>query len=407
MQNRLAELIPSSIKGNIAEIVIEPTLTGEIKALIARAGFAESHLLIVCDKATHNAFGERISQELGELNTDLLILAGTPHADEATADSISSRNADALIAVGSGTINDICKYASFKTQKPYVVFPTAPSMNGYLSANASITIGGHKKTLAAHLPQAVYCDLGVLARAPKRLIRSGLGDSLCRSTAQADWLLSHLLWDTAYTSLPFDMLKPYESELFDKADKLISGDGSVIELLIKTLLVSGLGMTLAGGSYPASQGEHLIAHTMEMKHANTLFESYHGEQIGVTTLTMAKIQQTLLSQKLRLPKYSDWEKTIVDYFGAPLSKSIGEASSSKHMLYERYEAMNERLKTHEQEIRTAIKHISLPEAALREVLVKAGAPTTASDLGWSEEDYNKAVTHARFIRDRFTFLDLL
>ena len=46
------------------------------------------------------------------------------------------------------------------------------------------------------------------------------------------------------------------------------------------------------GSYPASQGEHLIAHTMEMKHGSTLMESYHGEQIGVTTLcTMAEIQE--------------------------------------------------------------------------------------------------------------------
>ena len=37
-----------------------------------------------------------------------------------------------------------------------------------------------------------------------------------------------------------------------------------IELLMQTLLLSGLGMTIAGGSYPASQGEHMIAHTYEM-----------------------------------------------------------------------------------------------------------------------------------------------
>ena len=30
------------------------------------------------------------------------------------------------------------------------------------------------------------------------MIRSGLGDSLCRPTAQADWLLAHMLFDRRY-----------------------------------------------------------------------------------------------------------------------------------------------------------------------------------------------------------------
>ena len=38
----------------------------------------------------------------------------------------------------------------------------------------------------------------MLAAAPPRLIRAGLGDSACRSTAQADWLLSHMLLDRPY-----------------------------------------------------------------------------------------------------------------------------------------------------------------------------------------------------------------
>ena len=33
---------------------------------------------------------------------------------------------DALIAIGSGTINDLCKYASAQDGKPYAVFATAP-----------------------------------------------------------------------------------------------------------------------------------------------------------------------------------------------------------------------------------------------------------------------------------------
>ena len=65
-----------------------------------------------------------------------------------------ARSADALVAVGSGTINDLCKYAAAKDGKPYVVFATAPSMNGYTSMNAAITVDGHKKTLPAATPRA-------------------------------------------------------------------------------------------------------------------------------------------------------------------------------------------------------------------------------------------------------------
>ena len=160
-----------------------------------------------------------------------------------------------------------------------------------------------KKTLPAHLPKGVFCDLKVIAEAPKRLTLSGLGAThYAARPRSADWLLSHLLLDTPYTPVPFDLLMPYEAELFAHAEKLAAGDVKVIELLMKTLLVSGLGMVIAGGSYPASQGEHLIAHTMEMKYGTALPQRYHGEQIGVTTLTMAKIQQNAIAQKLHLLK---------------------------------------------------------------------------------------------------------
>ena len=39
---------------------------------------------------------------------------------------------------------------------------------------------------------------------------------------------------------------------------------AAIEALTRVLLLSGFGMTICGGSYPASQGEHLISHYIEM-----------------------------------------------------------------------------------------------------------------------------------------------
>jgi glycerol-1-phosphate dehydrogenase [NAD(P)+] len=406
MRNRLPELYADSdlIK---TEIVIEPTLAGAAYDLLSRIGFKGKSILLVCDGNTHAALGERLMNELSSLEPRLYMLKGKVHADEAAIAGIRSRGRDVLVAVGGGTISDLCKYASHADGKPYAVFPTAPSMNGYLSANASVTLGGVKESHKAHLPAGVFCDMGVIAAAPKRLIQSGLGDSLCRPTAQADWLLSHRLLGTDYSAKPFAMLAPLEAELLAHADKLVAGDVSVVELLLKVLLVSGIGMTLAGGSYPASQGEHLIAHTMEMKHGDALPETWHGEQIGVTTLTMAKIQQEALSKPLRLPPCPRWEDALVTYFGTRKGTYIAQTSRKKYALYDRYDEIVAKLAKDEEEIREAVRKVTLPDAILREVLLKAEAKTTPAELGWNESDYYIAVSRARFMRDRFTFLDLI
>lgn len=404
MINRYKELLPDKIINYNCNIVIEPSLAKKSPELIDCTDLSSKHNLIVCDQATYIASGKRLIKELG---CNFLLLDDKPHADEANISIIRSKQAEALIAVGSGTISDLCKYSSFLDKKPYVVFPTAPSMNGYFSANASITVNGHKQTLPAHLPQGIFCDLEVLAKAPKRLILSGLGDSLCRTTAQADWLLSHLLFKTAYNPLPFDLLKPYEYELFSNSDKLCSGDIGAIGLLIKTLLISGAGMVIAGGSYPASQAEHLIAHTMEMKYGSKLPETYHGEQIGVTTLIMAAIQRQFISGRLILNKVPRPEKAITDYFGVHLAESVISSFHHKLMFYEKYDAISEIMEKEDSHIRDAIRQVMVHERDLRSVLQKAGAITTASGLGWNDQDIRQATYHAKFIRDRFTFLDLL
>lgn len=390
-----------------ADVVIEPSLAGKSLELLQRVGFATKTLLLVCDANTHTALGERISHELGHKNVTLALL-DAPQADDATITALRAHPVEAYVAIGSGTINDLCKYASFLEQKPYAVFPTAPSMNGYLSANASITQHGHKKTLSAHLPVGVYCDLGVLAAAPLRLIRSGLGDSVCRTTAQADWLLSHLLLGTPYNPLPFSLLEPYEQDLFNTAGALAERKHYAIELLLRTLLASGLGMVTAGGSYPASQGEHLLAHTMEMKHGSTLPSTFHGEQIGVTTLMMSELQHRLLERPVRLRRHSNWQEVAATYFGEALRGEIEHAAQTKFTLIaERIEEVNELLTTEKNYLRDALHHVMRPTEAIRQALTRAGAPTTPEALGWNSQQVEDALHHACYMRDRFTFLDLV
>jgi len=172
-------------------VAIAPSLDGQEAALV-RALDLGRRLAVVCDPDTHRVLGARVVRALESIAAPrLVLLPGHPHADAETVERIRAETApdDALVAVGSGTINDLCKQASFLDRKPYAVFATAPSMNGYTSTSAAITAHGHKKSLSAHGAGGVFIDLEVLAAAPPHMIRSGLGDSLCRPTAQLDWLL--------------------------------------------------------------------------------------------------------------------------------------------------------------------------------------------------------------------------
>ncbi|MBI3707083.1 MAG: iron-containing alcohol dehydrogenase [Proteobacteria bacterium] len=365
---------------------------------------------MVSDTATHEIMGGRVERALaGRGKVFSIVLPGRPHADEETARQIeqSTNGADTLVAVGSGTINDLCKFASARVGKPYVVYGTAPSMNGYVSMNAAITVRGHKKSLPAHAPLGAFLDLGVLAAAPRRMICSGLGDSLCRSTAQSDWLLAHLLLGQSYRVMPFVLLERDEAALFGQSEALLRGDLAAMDSLVRVLLLSGFGTAICGSSHPASQGEHLISHYADMMGDATWPQSFHGEQIGVTTLTMARLQERMLAGGVPTvtPDTVD-AAALAEEFGEELAPSCWAEFSQKRLDRRKAEATNDVLRSRWGKIRDEIARISLPADYLERILRRAGAPTTPEQLSWPQQFYGRAVNNARLIRNRYTFLDL-
>lgn len=390
-------------------VAIERSLAGAEAELVRPLALGR-RLAVVSDPTTHQVMGARVERALSSVGDVIrVVLPDHPHADSETVERIlaATAGADALIAVGSGTINDLCKYASARARKPYAVFATAPSMNGYTSLNAAITVNGHKKSLAAQAPAGAFFDLSVLAAAPPRMIRSGLGDSLCRPTAQADWLLSHLLFDHPYRSMPFVLLAEDEFDLFASSAALMRGDLGAMERLVRTLLLSGFGTAICGNSLPASQGEHLISHYSDMLPDPHRPFSFHGEQIGVTTLTMARLQHAVLAgPPPTVAADGSSEAEFVDRFGAALGASCWLEFSQKRLTREKADAVNERIAAEWDLIRTAISAILLPPDILAKVLRDAEAPCSPEDLEWSRAWYENAVRHAREIRNRYTFLDL-
>ena len=393
----------------VRAVEIAPSFAGREAALLANLDLGE-RFAVVSDANTRGLLGARVTAALGGLGrVGEIVLPGTPAADMETVELVRAQttHASALVAVGSGTINDLCKYASFLDGKPYVVFGTAPSMNGYTSISAAITEHGHKKSLPSHVPLGVFLELSVLSRAPLRMIRSGLGDSVCRSTAQADWLLAHLLFDRPYRTTPFRLLEGDESQLLAKAAALVAGDIGAMEVLARTLVLSGLGMTICGGSYPASQGEHLISHYIDMLGDPSWPASFHGEHIAVTTITMARLQQTVMAGPApALAATAVDEKAVVQHFGPELGASCWEAFAKKRLDGGAAAALSRKLAGIWKDIQRAIAAVSRPLAEIEGALKAAGAPMDCAAIGVPRDFYRRAVLQAREIRDRYTFLDL-
>jgi glycerol-1-phosphate dehydrogenase [NAD(P)+] len=390
-------------------VAIASSLKGDEADLVRPLGLGR-RLAVISDSTTHGILGARVERALDSIaSVDSIVLPGQPHPNAETAARIRSATAgvDALVAVGSGTINDLCKYASAEDGKPYVVFATAPSMNGYTSVNAAITVHGHKKSLTAQAPLGVFLDLSILAAAPPRMIRSGLGDSLCRPTAQADWLLANLLLDQPYRTMPFVLLAEDEARLFAGSEALMAGDLDAMACLVRTLLLSGFGTAICGNSQPASQGEHLISHFADMFGEPGWPQSFHGEQIGVTTLMMARLQERMLGgppPTLRPDGGSEAE--FVRRYGEALGRSCWVEYAQKRLGPERRERIQARIEARWDQIRARIIETSRSPRFLEEVLRRAGAPVGHAALGWSRAFAERALRHARDIRARYTFLDL-
>lgn len=392
--------------GRLIEHIVIGDVASHIVDIIERLEWAKQTIMIVCDENGFAVLGRHVLQQLRCAH---IVLPADVEPTEAVIKKVQQAfgSCNAVLAVGSGTINDICKYASYLSKKPYAVLATAPSMNGYASKNASIIRqDGFRTSVQAHLPLGIFMDLEILMHAPLRLIQSGVGDLLCRTTAQADWLLSHYIMDTTYYSAPFVMMQDAERKLFSSVQKLLQYDEATMAILAELLLLSGLGMTLSGGSYPASQAEHMIAHTMEMVYGAQLPPTYHGEQIGVTTLFMSRMQFHKINSAWQESSFANdaiTEDEVKQFFGKKMSSECVAVYQKKRACLS---TIKKRISTAEDDIKEKIYSIMIETDLLEGVLDGVKAPTTLKAIGWPDKKIQQAIKFCRYSRERWTFLDV-
>ncbi len=392
-------------------IVIDEDLDGREADLVAPLGLGK-RLAVVSDENTVEAMGRRVAQALRSLGpVDEVVMPGHTKATVATTERIQqeTRHADGVVAVGSGALTDSCKYATFKDGRSYAVFGTAASMNGYAASTASITLpDGFKTSLPAHAPRGIFLDLKVSAAAPKWLAAAGLGDSLCRPTAQVDWLASHRLFGTYYSTTPYALQKDDEGPMIATAPGLAAGDVAAVGYLHRVLTLSGLGVCFTGVSNHGSMGEHQVSHWIDMFAGTGHPGSTHGQQVGVASLALARLQHELLA----LPEPPEVRPTVIDEaamlrrYGPSVGPSCIAEFRKKALDADGAAAFNAKLRALWPSLRAELSAKLLPVEAMRDALAAAGGPTTAKEMGLEVGIWRDALRYAREIRGRWSFLDL-
>lgn len=368
--------------------------------------------LVLCDENTYRVAGEEVISILSDSSflPILGLLKKKEHLpflepDEEARSQIGEylfERPDFLVAVGSGVINDLAKFVAYRVQLPYVSVATAPSMDGYVSPGAPMLVGGYKVTYDAAPPLALFADFRILASAPLSLIQAGFADLVGKITAFADWEIRRALFGEDFCEALWENTASFLRDLVSCADGIVKRDKEAITILTRALIESGLSMEIVGDSRPASGGEHLVAHYLEMMALHRgLHPSFHGLRVGVATCVVWRLFQLFLSRNKTDYSYFPLDSYSLDalrvHFGSLFPFVREEAQKKCNLQWPKVDPDFFRKAVEEK--------LSLFNPS--ELLIRAGIPTRFRDLGFPEEMVRNAFLWARFLRKRVTILDLL
>lgn len=286
-----------SHKVDIQAIRVGSGVMQELPGILRDLG--ASHIFLVADNYTYEAAGRQVEQLLDQAGLAYhkrVFQTETPlvpneYALGSVLAAMTSQD-DMLLAVGSGTLNDVTKYVSARTGIPYVIAATAPSMDGYASTVAPTILDGFKTTLPAVYPAAIVADVDILKDAPMPMLTAGFGDIIGKFTSLADWRLSHQLNGEYYCPEVAGVIEAAVETCAANAKALAQREPQAVQAVTEALILSGLAMGMVGVSRPASGAEHQMAHYWEMDALRRGEEHpLHGNAVGVGTVLAASLYE--------------------------------------------------------------------------------------------------------------------
>ena len=273
------------------------------------ATHAYKKILVVADLNTYPLGGERVHLLLGEklegkcvFQTESILIPDEKAIERVEA--CLSDDTDLILGIGSGVINDICKYVSFFRGIKSGIIATAPSMDGYASSGAAMILSGMKITVTTHAPDIIIGDTEILKTAPISMIRSGYGDIIGKYSSLNDWELAHLIRGEHICRPIYELVLKTTDEIRSCAEGIVAREDAAIERLMQALVLIGMTLTLAETTRPGSGSEHHLSHFFEIvglihgrKHLP------HGTDVAYNTILTAGIREQIC--KLDAPVFRE------------------------------------------------------------------------------------------------------
>jgi len=306
------------------EVLVGHNTTEQIKGMCRRITRSKNALIVV-DKNTKRISGDKIAKILSgasyEINTIVIsspIMKKDVHVAWPTMKEVNSvvkaaekYESEFLLGVGGGSVIDVTKLAAYELSQLFVSVPTSAAHDGMASPRASLKDKKGSISKPAVSPMAILADTGIISKAPYRMLASGCADVISNLSAVKDWELAHRLKNEEFSTFAASLSETSSKLLLYKAEDIRSGFEEAVWQAVKCMITSGVAMSVADTTRPASGSEHMFSHVLDRIAPG---KALHGEQCGVGAIMMMYLHG------------EDWEeiRTFLKTIGAPTTaKELG------------------------------------------------------------------------------------
>lgn len=290
--------------------------------------------VVVTGPRTRTVAGDRVADILEDAGYTVhtILAEGSTHKQiENTLNEAEATQGRFVYGVGGGRVIDAAKLAAKRIGGPLVSVPTSAAHDGITSPRASVRSKKGAASREGVTPMAIVADTSIITQAPYRLLAAGCADAISNLSAVRDWRLAHRLRGEPMSSFSKALAETSAGLIIDHAPQIRPGIEESAWIVVKALIVSGVSMSVAGSSRPASGAEHMFSHAMDKIAPG---QALHGEQVGLGTIMMMHLHN------------GPWEmiRDALDDIGAPTTAQeaaldrddVLEALTTAHEIRGRY-----------------------------------------------------------------------
>lgn len=382
----------------------------------------KNRIFVVSDVNTYKVAGEMVFNRLkvgGYQVSEYVYPHTSMHAEDCYVDEMQEhlpKDIDLIIAVGSGSLNDITRYVAFHEKVPYYIIATAPSMDGYASNVSPLVHNNLKITYTAECAAAIIGDAEILATAPMVMIAAGLGDVVGKYLAISDWKMSSRINGEYYCEEVGDLVLYSVKKCVDSVKDMEARDPQAMEYLMESLVLIGIAMSYIGFSRPASSSEHHIAHFLEMKSIFAgEYGELHGTNVGMATCLIGEMLESFMGMDIDYDAARKHANAFDhEIWVSEMNRTFLGGADEVIKLYETAQQNNPEevlkridfIEKNEKEIKGMIKEVAVKLNECPKLLAALEGLTNPSGYPLTKSEVKDVLLYAKELRNRYGTLQL-